>query len=466
MKSAVRIAYLLILAVISSGCGQAIEPLPAPGGSWTAPSAARPSLIVPASTLNSRQKLDFWTGFGFFRDPWVVAPASTTARDGLGPLFNAQSCIACHAGGGRGRSLINNPESVSTILRLGVVSGEGEVTPHPKFGSQLQTRATFPINDGSSRRKNGAYYPGEAQIRHTIEKKDVQFKDGTILSLQKLRFELTTLGSDPKLPTMISARIAPSLIGLALLETIPVQSLRALEDPDDQDRNGISGRIHWTKGAVAGRFGWKAGQSSVVGQTATAFAQDLGISNPVVENENCTDLQQRCLAQRDGADPTEGVEITAALFDLVVFFTAHIAPPPAAPSGPEIDDGRGAFTRVGCGNCHTPSHEVLMTGESGAEQVESIWPYTDLLLHDMGRDLADALPEGDAGGSEWRTPPLWGLGRSLKISNETGLLHDGRAQNVAEAIAWHDGEGRQSRDLFLNLKEEERTSLVAFVLAL
>ncbi|MEM7504506.1 MAG: di-heme oxidoredictase family protein [Pseudomonadota bacterium] len=464
-----RLAALIGLAgaALAASCysGDSSEqPLAPSGASWTARPSVRPTLIVPASVLDSAQKLDFWTGMGFFRDPWVPAPASTTARDGLGPLFNAQSCIACHAGAGRGASVLAAPESLSTIVKLGVRQDDGSMAPHPRYGAQLQTQAIYP-RDAQRVRTRGAYFPGEASAVVRSEQKTVEFADGSSLSLTRPRVALP----EGDASTVVSMRIAPSLIGLGLLERVPEAALVVLEDEHDADGDGVSGRINWLGDGAdrrVGRFGWKARHPSVAEQTATAFAEDLGISNPLQKRQNCSAHQLECARQPTGNDATEGVEITQALFDRVVFFAEHIAPPPPAELTERIDDGRRLFTKSGCAACHTPSHVVDVAAAGGEHREERIWPYTDLLLHDMGPDLADQLIEGGADGREWRTAPLWGIGRTLAINEHTGLLHDGRARSVAEAIAWHGGEAKAARDRFLKLGLDDREALAAFVKAL
>ncbi|MEM7432883.1 MAG: di-heme oxidoredictase family protein [Pseudomonadota bacterium] len=463
MTSSATKTVLVLLASLLTGCERVVEPLAPPGGSWTARPSMRATLIVPSSTLTSREKLDFWTGMGFFRDPWVSAPASTTARDGLGPLFNSQSCIGCHNGGGRGRSLLMNPNSVSTILKLGY--GDNVInSAHPEYGPQLQTRATYPHVD--NRRATGGYYYGEGvpQVHH--ETHALELPDGSAVSMNRMHVAIE--GNDDPL-VVTSARIAPSLIGLGLLEAIPEDALVAIADENDVDGDGISGRIHWRgqgEHRAAGRFGWKATHPTVATQTSAAFAEDIGISNPIQRRQNCAEPQIDCRGQRTGNDPKEGVEITQPIFERVVFFAAHIAPPPAAAISAKIADGRDLFADAGCDGCHTPSHQVDVVDADGLTHQERIWPYTDLLVHDMGAGLADALPEGNVSGSEWRTPPLWGLGKSLLINDETGLLHDGRAATISEAIAWHGGEASSSKETYMEFSAEERAALEAFVLAL
>ncbi|MEM7277159.1 MAG: di-heme oxidoredictase family protein [Pseudomonadota bacterium] len=431
------------------------------GGSWTAPVSARSSMITPASVLNSRQKLDFWTGMGFFRDPWITAPASTTARDGLGPLFNADSCISCHGGGGRGKSVLSVPNSPSTILRVGVRDSEGQINPHPIFGDQLQSRATYGKTAASARVRGLGYFPGEAQIRTAVQHRTVVFDNNDEIQLTYPVFSVG--GADESL--LISSRIAPPLFGLGLLEAIVEDDLAKLEDASDANDDGISGRLRRFDDGSIGRFGWKASHPSVASQTAAAFQQDIGISNPLLSLQNCSPKQSQCQRQSHGNDAKEGVEIPKLLFDKVVFFTAHIAPPSSGKT-PLLQQGQRLFTSAQCASCHQPSHTVAIVNEAGVNNDETIWPYTDLLLHDMGPALADTLPENGVAASEWRTPPLWGLGKNLDFNRHVGLLHDGRARTIDEAIVWHGGEASASRDFYLTLSAEERAAMTAFIRAL
>ncbi|MEO0424358.1 MAG: di-heme oxidoredictase family protein [Pseudomonadota bacterium] len=421
---------------------------------------------MPAAILESRAKLDFWVGFAFFRDPWVSAPSSTTARDGLGPLFNAHSCIACHVVGGRGDSPRADAATPAVILKVGAV-GDATGNPHPYYGHQLQTRGT-----ANSARPEMA---GEAQLRINYEPRKYVLRDGSELALAAPQYRLAP-PTDRSLPTggdAYSPRIAPPLFGLGLLEAIPTARLRELADPNDANGDGISGRIRWLSAAPGdapqvGRFGWKSTHASVAQQTATAFAEDMGITSALFASEPCAAMGQLpCEGPSAGDDPHEGVEITAGLFDRVVHFVSHLAPPAPPPPAADVVRGEGVFARLGCDGCHTPSHLVATaTHWSGLRALETIWPYTDLLLHDMGPGLASDLPEEGAAGAEWRTPALWGLGANLAANPDAGLLHDGRARTVPEAIAWHGGEGEQAAQAFLSLNRYERDALVAFIKAL
>ena len=414
--------------------------LPSPGASWTRTRQPPNSLIAPAQHLNADEQLAFYSGFSFFRSPWVAAPASTTARDGLGPLFNSHSCEGCHRNGGRGKSLLDDPHSLATVVRVSVRGEAGRTEPHPRYGHQFQTQAT---------------YAGGAEAKISMPAAAA----GGSLRKPLLRVE-TQQATVPPEDWLLSARVAPPLIGLGLLESIAEDRLLAHADADDRDGDGISGRPHWRPSAAGprlGRFGWKALHSSVAAQTGAAFRDDIGITNPWFPDTVCSPLQAECRRQPNGNDGAEGVEIPAKLFDLVVHFVSHIPPPKAGPLTDAVRQGREIFGEIGCGGCHVPSHDT----DAGR-----IWPYTDLLLHDLGGGLADGRPEGDATGREWRTPPLWGLGTMAKVAGHRALLHDGRARNTDEAIRWHGGEAAAAQLRYRSLEDGQRQALLAFLNAI
>lgn len=421
--------------------------LPSPGGDWTRPRQPGPTYIAPAWHLDSDQKLDFYTGMSFFRSPWVSAPASTTARDGLGPLFNSHSCEGCHKNGGRGRSLLDDPHSLATVVRISVLTEDGLPQPHPRYGHQLQTQATFRAE-------------GEAALamEETAVKGPGAASGDPPLRSARLRIKVRDPQENPD-SWQASPRVAPALLGLGLLEAIAERDLLALSDPQDEDGDGVSGRPHWRgEGAfrTLGRFGWKALHPTVAAQTGAAFRDDIGITNPEFPTSPCTALQSTCRSAPDGAVAGE-VEIPKLLFDYVVHFVAHMPPPRAGKLKDRVRRGQDRFAEIGCASCHNPAFD---TGHG------LIWPYTDLLLHDMGEGLADHRPEGNASGREWRTAPLWGIGTAKKVSGHTTLLHDGRARNVREAILWHDGEAAAARQGFQRLAPEGQKDLIAFVKAL
>lgn len=451
---------MLVLFLVGAGLNPAAGPgsakgetgdearLPDPGGTWTRPRQPGPTYIAPAWHLDTDQQLAFYTGLSFFRSPWVAAPSSTTARDGLGPLFNSHSCEGCHRNGGRGRSLLDDPHSLATVVRISLAGEDGKLAPHPRYGSQLQVKSTY---------RQG----GEASLAMTAASRPGSGIPPDERSLRNPRLYITPYHEEEDPDQWLSSpRVAPALLGMGLLEAIPEAHLLAAADPDDANGDGISGRPHWRMvGSVRalGRFGWKALHPSVAAQTGAALRDDIGITNPEFSESGCTVRQPECRAAPDGNDPDEGVEIPRHLFDYLVHFVAHLPPPKGGKLTDRVRRGRAAFASAGCADCHTPHFDTAYG---------RIWPYSDLLLHDMGAGLADHRPEGDANGFEWRTPPLWGIGTAKKVSGHTTLLHDGRARNVREAILWHGGEAAHARAAFRHLGAEAQADLTAFVNAL
>ena len=295
--------------------------------------------------------------------------------------------------------------------------------------------------------------------------------DGETVYLRAPTYSIAGLAYGPADPElMISPRVAPQMIGLGLLEAIDAADLLALADPDDADGDGISGRaaVVWDEVAGApalGRFGWKAGEPHLAQQNAHAFGGDVGLANPLAPSPwgDCTEPQAACLSAPSGADD-DGMEASAAVMEKILFYTRNLA----VPARRDVDDtqvlaGKRSFYETGCISCHTPKF-VTMTMEDRPEQSHQlIWPYTDLLLHDMGEGLADGRPEGIATGREWRTPPLWGIGLTQTVSGHSQFLHDGRARSLVEAILWHGGEAQDARDHFAAMPGEERAALIAFL---
>jgi CxxC motif-containing protein (DUF1111 family) len=263
---------------------------------------------------------------------------------------------------------------------------------------------------------------------------------------------------------LISPRIAPAVFGVGLLEGVPAAAIEAAADPDDEDGDGISGRVNHvldpvTGERVLGRFGWKANVPSVRAQNAGAFAGDIGITSTVFPRQSCTPAQAECSAQPTGGDP----EVDDAKLDQVTFYTRTLAVPARrAVAQAATRDGQRTFDELGCASCHTPEQRTGASDVAAlSEQV--IRPYTDLLLHDMGAGLGDGRPDGEATGREWRTPPLWGIGLVETVNGHTRFLHDGRARNLLEAILWHGGEAAESRDRFAQLSADDRADLLAFL---
>ncbi len=423
------------------------------------------------------RELDFKIGNGIFRKNWVSSPSSTKSSDGLGPLYNARACQACHLKDGRGhppRGPSPEDRSVSMFLRLSIppqtdadraaiASGRASVIVEPTYGGQLQELGV-------------QGHAGEGRMVVSYEPYAITLADGEVVVLRRPSYRIADLGYGPlHAQTMLSPRLTPPMIGLGLLEAIAEADILAREDPDDRDGDGISGRANrvWSVEADAlalGRFGWKAGQPTVKQQSAEAFAGDIGIGSWMAPHPHgdCTLKQVLCRTASHGgtaAKPAE--EINAKLLDLVAFYARNLAVPARrAAADSTVLDGQRHFHDVGCAACHVPSHTTGNGSPDEHLRGQIIWPYTDLLLHDMGDGLADGRPEGRADGREWRTAPLWGIGLTETVNGHTFFLHDGRARNLTEAILWHDGEARKARDGFAKLSAEERRNLIAFVRSL
>lgn len=399
---------------------------------------------------NPVESLEFHLGKALFERNWVAAPASTDSADGLGPLYNARSCAGCHPGGGRGRTAgPDGSPGPALVLRLSLPGPDGP-GPEPVYGAQIQPLAQ----------------PGqipEGRLALTWSETQIRLADGTPMMLRRPVVTLRDLGYGPLDSRALTApRLAPSLTGLGILEAIPETAILARADPRDEDGDGISGRANRVRDPVSGslalgRFGWKAGQSNLAGQVATAFALDLGLStltHPAAAGD-CTPRQPACLAAPKGDSPRHGgVEVGTEVAALVTGFVRALPVPPRRdPADPEVQAGAAIFLTLGCASCHLPDHGP----DPGQARL-----YTDLLLHDLGEGLADGWTEGEAGGREWRTPALRGLGAAARADGGA-WLHDGRAQTLLEAILWHGGEAQASRDRVMALPTSSRAKLMRFL---
>lgn len=425
------------------------------GGQTTVFDTSKNAYSLSARNMTPERRSAFFVGNSFFKENWVIAPASTEGRDGLGPLFNARSCSSCHLLDGRGSPPLDTVDPlVSVLIRLSVPGADahGGPAPEPSYGGQLQPRAI-----------PGVLPEGDAFV--TYEEMPGAFPDGEAYSLRKPVYSMASARGDMQPDVMTSPRVAPAMIGLGLLEAIPEEDVLRAEDPDDTDGDGISGRANrvWdaVRGAASlGRFGWKANQPTLLQQTAGAFLGDMGLTTPMFTAEDCTDVQADCKAAPTGGVP----EVSPEILDRVTFYSATLAVPARRDAGdPTVLAGKGLFLEIGCGKCHTP---LLRTGTlEGYPELsgQTIRPFTDLLLHDMGEALADGRPDFEADGREWRTPPLWGLGLQETVNGHENLLHDGRARGFVEAVLWHGGEAERSREAFRALPAEDRGALVRFL---
>ncbi len=416
---------------------------------------------LPLANQSMTKRLDFSVGNSFFRNPWVEAPSSTEARDGLGPLFNTNSCQGCHIKDGRGHPPAPGETPVSLFLRLSVPADPDKdaellerqgVKPAPVYGTQLQN-AALPS------------FKPEADMVVKYREREVKLDDGSKVSLQvpEYRIENLNYGSLPE-DLLTSPRMAPPMIGLGLLEAIPEEDILAGADPQDTDGDGVSGRPNqaWNRATDSiqlGRFGWKAGEVSIEQQSLGAFAGDMGLTSSLNLKTDC-DPKQRCGDIPHGGEP----EVSDKIADFVTFYASSLAVPARRDmDDPQVQAGARQFNALGCAACHTPRHQTGQMEGRPELSDQTIWPYTDLLLHDMGEDLADGRPEFQASGREWRTPPLWGIGLAQTVNPRAGFLHDGRARTLEEAILWHGGEAQTAREGYRNLPREERQALLRFL---
>ncbi|MBN9548848.1 MAG: c-type cytochrome [Alphaproteobacteria bacterium] len=433
----------------------------------------RDAFSQSSANITFEQEATFKLGNALFRKNWVSSPSSTQASDGLGPLFNERACQNCHLQDGRGRP----PEGVgstSMFLRLARDAGNAGNAeeraaladhkvlnfPDPVYGTQLQALAVPGLK-------------GEGRMRVDYQEQKVTLGDGTVVSLRKPSYSVEDPGYGPLDPrTTLSPRLTPPMIGLGLIEQIAPADILAHADPDDRDGDGISGRPNIVRdelsGAVTlGRFGWKAQTASIRQQAADAFAGDIGISTPEMPKHwgDCTQAQKDCLAMPNGVQERLGaVEAPPPVMDLVTFYSQNLAVPARRDIGkPDVLAGKKQFYEMGCIACHTPKFVTMRGTPDKAQAFQLIWPYSDFLLHDMGEGLADGQRVGEATGSEWRTPPLWGIGLTATVNGNAFYLHDGRARTLAEAILWHGGEGQKARDRFAGATAADRDALIKFL---
>jgi len=431
--------------------------------------------------------LKFNGGNKFFEEPWAQSAGSVSSQDGLGPLFNNNACQDCHIRDGRGHaSKALNGEAgtdFSTMLirvskseisqaqqdamALGLQANVGDTC----IGGQLQHEANFGINK-------------EASQSVTYRYQKISFDDGETVELREPIWHVKGINCNIDNDTVLSARVAPPMIGLGLLSLINEDDIIRQEDITDSNKDGISGKANkvWsvaTQQVVLGRFGWKAGQPTLRQQTAGAFLGDMGLTTDFFKDENCLEHQLDCKASPNGngdvADPSYQYEVSTGVLDKITFYTHHLAVPARRDAySYRVTNGQKLFNDMGCQQCHTSSYTTGHSEEFPELSNQKIYPYTDMLLHDMGESLTDFdkqsnTVKGDipveflALANEWRTPPLWGIGLAQRVNPQATFLHDGRARNLLEAVLWHGGEAQASQQQVLKLSKKQRLELVAFL---
>jgi len=427
----IAIAAICVSRAASADVPPPFDPSEArPGGAATVDipaDDASAAFARPAANLPDTERARFNDGARLFYTRWIAGPAPAPALTGVGPLYNALSCEQCHRNDGRGRPPGVRHEDDGSGDGFGAVARL--IPPDPIYGAQVQDRAIGGL------KLEGTYVGVTVDAARPGQPRNWLYAGFT----------------DGPLTSRIGGVVAPSVSGMGLLEAIPAARLEALADPDDSDGDGISGK------RGTGRFGWRARFETVRAQTAQAFALDMGLSTTYYPAPagDCTAAQPACLGRSGHA-----MEVSDDVLESVADYVINLGLPARnRAETPDLMAGRALFYETGCAQCHTPSHK---TGPHSfpwlADQM--IWPYSDLLLHDMGPGL------GDAGGQEWRTPPLWGLGRHGDVNGNAYYLHDGRVKTLDDAIRWHGGEGAKAKAAFEALSGQDRSFLLAFLASL
>jgi CxxC motif-containing protein (DUF1111 family) len=441
---------LWLALIAGGGCSTPVDPSEALlGGDTTVFDVSDEAFNYPDRNLGSNLRGPFQIGDGVFNRNWITAPATPIGNDGLGPTFNALSCSGCHPNNGRGQPPDDGVSpTLGLLFRLSLdgQDAHGGPVPDPTYGDQFQDQSIL-----------GVPAEGSATISYT--ELPGSYGDGTAYSLRVPTYTIDWALGQPSVEIHVAPRLAPQVIGLGLLQAIPESTLAGFAAMNGGRLNHV-----WDVQAVAtavGRFGWKANQPNAVQQTYGAFRNDIGITNPLFPTKNCPAPQTACAAAP--MSPTQpnirGVEAMAMEVHSISV---------AVPARRNLDDakaqrGEAVFGQIGCAACHIPKVQTGALDGYPAVSNQTIRPFTDLLLHDMGPDLADGRPDYEASGSDWRTPPLWGIGLVPLINDHQYLLHDGRARGVAEAILWHGGDGEASREKFRMLPASDRDALVAFI---
>ncbi len=454
---------------LHSGANTENTPAPRP----VVPHAA---YLQPLAELQPEQLQSFRAGEKVFNNFWIAVPNDVISQWwdlsqpgpggggwGLGPTFLATSCVQCHVQAGRGRTVDGSSGPLfQQTLRLSIPGDgpHGGPNPDPNYGLQLQS---FDIINS----KDQSRQAGEAELHVDWKTSRFRFADGETIELRKPVIRIEKLNFGPMAQgLMTSLRNTQAIYGLGYLEAVSEADILALADA--QKAQGLNGRPNYVRDDIndrigMGRFGWKANQPSLKQQIAGAYHGDIGITSSLYPQQNCPPVQKACHAEKDNGKP----ELSDEMWSQITFWvTALEVPPPRDMNNPAVQRGEKLFHGAKCAQCHVP--ELKTSAFPALPQLgnKRIRPYTDLLLHDMGPDLADGRPDFKAGASDWRTPPLWGIGLSKQVNGSTNFLHDGRARNLQEAIVWHGGEASASRDAFAKLTKQERADLIAFLQAL
>ena len=423
--------------------------------------ASANAFAQPIPPMLTADVIDFKVGRSFFHTAWVIAPSSTKAVDGLGPLYNARSCNSCHVGDGRGLTPSSPEEQLSSVLIRISMPGQdshGGPNPVPDLGLQLRNAAILTAKP-------------DAQVYATYADKTVTYPDGSAATLRTPAYQFKNLRNNHPVNFLFSPRIAGQLAGMGLLEAIPEQTILSYADPHDSNNDGISGKANYVwneekQQTALGRFGWKANQPNIRQQVAAAYSGDIGITTPVFPQASLSGLQQTLYGKLPEGNNNGKPELPDPFFANTVFYTQALAVPQRRNwTDAAVQKGKALFFQLSCAKCHIPQLQTGNFADVPLLSNQTIHPYTDLLLHDMGDDLADGRNDFLATGNEWRTPPLWGIGLVRLVNNNKGmfLMHDGRARTIEEAVLWHGGEAEKSKEAFMKLAKTDREALIKFI---
>lgn len=453
---------LLALTGCSKSADEAAEPTTAAdpttaGGAATVASATSNAYSLPAPNLSAASLQLHIAGDQNFERRFVTG-TSAVVGGGLGPLFINANCKACHVRDGRGMAPAGPAAAVQMLFRLSLPGQDahGGPLPVPGFGDQLQNRAIV-----------GTAPEGQLSIKYVEQLRALA--DGSSVALRHPTYSI----DDPYIPlpagVLISARVAPPVFGLGLLESVADADILALADEGDANGDGISGRPNYAWDVASqttklGRFGWKANQTSLRQQVAAAYNGDMGITSSLFPLEPAAGQTQA----GNAAPGSSAVDLPDDELASTSFYMRTLGVPARRDVGTDlVKQGKTLFISARCAACHVPTLRTSAQAGLPAEMAgQTIYPYTDLLLHDMGPGLADNRPDFRATGQEWRTPPLWGLGLSETVNGTTTFLHDGRARSLTEAILWHGGEAQLSANAVTKMSTADRTALLTFLKSL
>jgi CxxC motif-containing protein (DUF1111 family) len=457
VKRFVPLVFLIpAIAIVFVGSCRKAEPLSEEddiewlsGGSQTVFTEGSGAYSSEFPILNAGKSEIHGVGDAAFEAQFISAPA--VLRPGLGTIFNSNSCVSCHIADGRGKPPAGSEQMVSMLIRLSIPGADvhGGPNPVPGFGGQLQQRAIHGIKP-------------EAGVNISYSEQILTFHDGEEYRLRYPSYTLENAYQPVPLGMMTSARVAPPVFGLGLLEAIDENRILENEDITDADGDGISGKANFVwdvirQTNVLGRFGWKASQPDLLQQSAGAYNEDMGITNFIFPVESSFGQEQYDQLQDEH-------EVSDSLLYAVAFYIRTLAVPARRNADdPEVIMGKKIFKEAKCASCHIPKMKTKVDVAFPEISNQTIFPYTDLLLHDMGPELADHRPDYLADGFEWRTPPLWGIGLTQIVNGHQNFLHDGRARTLLEAIMWHGGEAEQSREYVRNLSQQDRSRLIKFL---